>query len=148
MAEYPLPKFHFKVTIGGDTELNCTEVSGLDFETEVIEYRGGADNDYFKKKQPGMTKFANISIKRGTFASTKGQFYDMWKKNVFFQEGEEQYRSDLTISLLDEKHEPIVTWEAADAWLLKIQSTDLKADGNEIAIESAEFVINSLKLAS
>ena len=53
MAEYPLPKFHFKVTIGGDTELNCTEVSGLDFETEVIEYRGGADIDYFKKKQPG-----------------------------------------------------------------------------------------------
>ena len=95
-----------------------------------------------------MTKFSNITIKRETFASTKGQFYEMWKKNVFFQEGEEQFRGDLTISLLDEKHEPVVTWEAADAWLLKLQSTDLKADGNEIAIESAEFAINSLKLAS
>lgn len=148
MAEYPLPKFHFKVTIGGETELNCTEVSGLDFETELIEYRGGADNDYFKKKQPGMTKFANITIKRGTFVTSKGQFFDFWKKNVFLQEGGEKFRSDLTISLLDENHEAIVTWEAADAWLIKLQSTDLKSDATEIAIESAEFAINSLKLAS
>ena len=38
MANYPLPKFHFIVDWGG-ARMGFTEVTGLDFETEVIEYR-------------------------------------------------------------------------------------------------------------
>ncbi|UZO81765.1 phage tail protein [Aquimarina sp. ERC-38] len=142
---YPLPKFHFRVSFG-DSEFNCTEVSGLDFEREVIEYRAGADTEYHKTKQPGLSKYSNITIKRGTFSDTNKEFYDQWVKTVYFQEGEEQYRGDLTISLLDEKHEPVVTWKAERAYVTKIQSTDLKADGNEIAIETAEFVHEKLSL--
>lgn len=147
MAEYPVPKFHFKVTFG-DAEFNCTEVSGLDFEREIIEYRAGADNEYHKSKQPGLSKYTNITVKRGTFKSTKTQWYEKWIKTVYFQEGEEQYRGDLTISLLDEKHEPLITWKANQAFITKIQSTDLKADGNEIAIETAEFVHEKLELVT
>lgn len=145
MATYPLPKFHFKVTFG-ETEFNCTEVSGLDFESETIEYRAGADNVYHKTKQPGMNKYSNITIKRGTFADKSKEFYSQWVKTVYFQEGEEQFRGDLTISLLDEKHEPVITWKAENAYISKIQSTDLKADGNEIAMETAEFVHEKLAL--
>lgn len=142
---YPLPKFHFKVNFG-DTEFNCTEVSGLDFEREVIEYRAGADSEYHKSKQPGLAKYSNITIKRGTFADKSKEFYSSWVKNVYFQEGEEKFRGDLTISMLDENHEPVITWKAASAYITKIQSTDLKADGNEIAIETAEFVHEKLTL--
>ncbi len=145
MATYPLPKFHFKVTFG-DTEFNCTEVSGLDFEREMIEYRAGADNVYYKTKQPGLEKYSNITIKRGTFADKSKEFYSQWVKTVYFQEGEEEYRGDLTISMLDEKHEPVITWKCEQAYITKIQSTDLKADGNEIAIETAEFVHEKLSL--
>ena len=146
MAElYPLPKFHFSVTFG-DAKFNCTEVSGLDFEREVIEYRAGADNEYHKTKQPGLSKYSNITIKRGTFKDKSKEFYTQWAKVVFFQEGEEQYRGDLTISLLDEKFEPAVTWVGSNAFITKVQSTDLKADGNEIAIETAVFVIEKLTL--
>ncbi len=74
MANYPLPKFHYKVVFG-DAEFNCTEVSGLDFETELIEYRGGTDNEYHKTKQPGLKKYSNITLKRGTFKETKDQFF-------------------------------------------------------------------------
>ncbi|MEL7148540.1 MAG: phage tail protein, partial [Bacteroidota bacterium] len=31
-------------------------------------------------------------------------------------------------------------WKLKNAWITKLQSTDLKADGNEIAIESIEVV--------
>jgi phage tail-like protein len=143
---YALPKFHFRVTFG-NTEFNCTEVSGLDFEREVIEYRAGADPEYHKSKQPGLAKYSNITMKRGTFADKSKEFYTEWIKTVYFQEGEEEYRGDLTISLLDEKHEPVITWKAESAYITKIQSTDLKADGNEIAIETAEFVHEKLTLA-
>jgi phage tail-like protein len=142
---YPLPKFHFKVAFG-DAEFNCTEVSGLDFEREVIEYRAGADKEYHKTKQPGLSKYSNITLKRGTFVDKSREFFESWVKTVYFQEGEEQYRGDLTISLLDEKHEPLVTWKAQKAYITKIQSTDLKADGNEIAIETAEFVHEKLSI--
>lgn len=144
-TEYPLPKFHFTVAFG-DTIFNCTEVSGLDFEREVIEYRAGADKEYHKSKQPGMSKYSNVVIKRGTFIGKEKEFYNEWVKNVYLQEGGAQFRGDLTISMLDEAHEPVVTWKAQNAYLTKIQSTDLKADGNEIAIETAEFVHEKLTL--
>lgn len=143
MSTYALPKFHFKVIYGG-VEFNCTEVSGLDFETEIIEYRAGADNEYHKTKQPGLKKYSNITLKRGTFADKSKQFYDEWAKTVYFQEGAEEFRGDLTISMLDETHEAIITWKATNAFLSKLQSTDFKADGNEIAIETAEFVHEKL----
>ena len=74
MANYPMPKFAFKVAFG-DAEFNCTEVSGLDFENEKIEYRGGADSEFHKSKQPGMFKYNDITIKRGTFVDKSKEFY-------------------------------------------------------------------------
>lgn len=143
--EYPLPKFHFQLDWGG-TQIGFTEVSGLDVETEPIEYRHGASKEYFKTKQPGMTKFSNITLKRGTFQSNN-EFFNWWNETKLFQEGNSpgsSYRRDLTISLLNEKHEPVVVWKVKRAWPIKIQSTDLKADGNEVAIESMELVHEGL----
>ncbi len=142
---YPLPKFHFLVSFGG-AEFNCTEVSGLDFEREVIEYRSGADIEYHKIKLPGLSKYSNITLKRGTFADKGREFYESWVKTVYLQEDGEQFRGDLVISLLNESHEPVVSWKAANAYITKIQSTDLKADGNEIAIETAEIVHEKLTM--
>lgn len=145
MADYPLPKFHFQVDWGG-TQIGFTEVSGLDVETEVIEYRHGASPEYHKTKQPGMTKFSNITLKRGTFKSDN-EYYDWWKETKLFEEGNATgsiYRRDITIKLLDENHQPVVVWKVKRAWPTKVQSTDLKADGNEIAIESIELVHEGL----
>ncbi len=145
MADYPLPKFHFQVEWGG-TKIGFTEVSGLDFETEPIEYRHGASKEYHKTKMPGMQKYSNITLKRGTFAGDN-EYFDWWKQTVFFQEGGATgsvYRRDLTISLLNENHEPIVVWNLKNAWPIKVQSTDLKSDGNEVAIESIELVHEGL----
>ena len=147
MADYPLPKFHFQVEWGG-TKIGFTEVSGLDVETEVIEYRHGASKEYSKTKQPGMIKYSNITLKRGTFQSDN-EYYDWWKQNVFFQEGNStgsKYRRDITISMLNEEHEPIVVWKIKNAWALKVQSTDLKADGNEIAVETIELAHEGLTI--
>jgi len=141
---YPLPKFHFQVEWGED-RIGFTEVSGLDFETEVIEYREGSSPLYNKTKQPGLTKYANISLKRGTFLGDF-KYFELWKKTMMFQEGKEQYRRDITIKLLDEEHKPIITWTLSKAWPTKIQSTNLKADANEVAIESMDLVHEGLSI--
>ena len=131
-TEYPIVKFHFQVEWGG-TKIGFTEVSGLDVETEVVEYRHGASPEYFKTKMPGMQKYSNITLKRGTFA-TDNEYFAWWntvKLNTI-------ERRDITISLLNEEHSPVIVWKVKNAWPTKIQSTDLKADGNEVAIESME----------
>lgn len=140
MSNYPLPKFHFLVEWGG-TKIGFTEVSGLDVETEVIEYRHGASPEYSKTKMPGLQKFSNITLKRGTFIADN-QYYEWWnsvKLNTI-------ERRDITIKLLNEEHLPVVTWKVKNAWPTKVQSTDLKADGNEVAIESIELVHEGLSI--
>ncbi len=139
-TNYPLVKFHFQVEWGG-TKIGFTEVSGLDVETEVVEYRDGASPEYSKIKMPGMQKFSNLTFKRGTFKSDN-EYYKWWntvKLNTI-------ERRDITISLLNEDHDPVVTWKVKSAWPAKIQSTDLKADGNEVAIESMEVVHEGLTI--
>jgi len=142
MATYPLPKFHFIVEWGG-AKIAFTEVSGLDMEIEVIEYREGSSPEYSKIKMPGLQKFSNITMKRGTFAGDTDYF--KWFNSVKMNTIE---RRDITISLLNEEHEPIVVWQVKNAWPTKLQATDLKADGNEVAIESIEVVHEGLKQMS
>jgi phage tail-like protein len=139
-AEYPLPKFHFQVEWGG-SQIGFTEVSGLDVETEVIEYRHGASPEYHKIKMPGMHKYSNITLKRGTFA--KDNEFFAWINTRALNTVE---RRDLTISLLNENHEPVVVWKVKNAWPSKVQSTDLKADGNEVAIETLELAHEGLSI--
>lgn len=140
MAEYPLPKFHFQVEWGG-SKIGFTEVSGLDITTEVIEYRDGASPEYSKIKMPGQRKYSNITLKRGTFKGDN-QFYT-WFNSVNLNTIE---RRDLTISLLNESHEPVIVWKVKNAWPSKVTPTDLKADGNEVAIESLELAHEGLTI--
>ena len=137
---YPLPKFHFQLEWGGE-RIGFTEVSGLDVETEVIEYREGSSPDYSKIKMPGMQKYSNITMKRGTFIGDNN-FFEWWN-TVALNTIE---RRDITITLLNEAHEPVVVWNVRNAWPVKVQSTDLKADGNEVAIETLELAHEGLSL--
>jgi phage tail-like protein len=130
MAEYPLPKFHFEVQWGG-TKIGFTEVTGLEVTTEKIEYRDGASKEYHKVRMPGMQTFGDLTLKRGVFAADN-EFYAWWN-TVALNTVE---RRDITISLLNESHEPVVVWKIKKAWPTKVTSTDLNASGNETAIET------------
>lgn len=130
MAEYPIPKFHFEVQWGG-TKIGFTEVTGLEVTTDKIEYRDGSSKEYHKIRMPGMQTFGDLTLKRGVFAGDN-EFYDWWN-TVALNTVE---RRDITISLLNEAHEPVVVWKIKKAWPTKVTSTDLNASGNETAIET------------
>lgn len=137
---YPLPKFHFSVDWGGETG-TFTEVSGLDVETEIIEYRDGANRSYSKQKIPGMQKYANVVLKRGVMPADNEFF--IWWETVSLNQVE---RRDVTVSLLNEEHEPMMVWKIVEAWPTKVTGTDLKADGNEIAIETIELAHEGINI--
>jgi phage tail-like protein len=50
--------------------MGFTEVSGLDFEIEVIEYRQGTEKEYTKSKQPGLIKYSDVILKEVCFMVT------------------------------------------------------------------------------
>ena len=138
MANYPLPKFHFRVEWGGST-IGFSEVSGLNIENKLIEYRDGASLEFSKIKMPGMREFSNITLKRGVFKGNN-EFHTLL--NTITLNSVE--RRDITISLLDEKHEPTVVWKIKNAFPVKVQSTDLKADASEVAIEQIDIAHEGL----
>lgn len=140
MSTYPLPKFHFQVQWGG-TRIGFTEITGLDISLEVIEYRDGASPEFHKIKMPGMAKYSNITLKRGTF-SNDNEFFK-WINTVQMNQIE---RRDVVISLLNESHEPVMVWRVKNAFPVKVQSSDLKADGNEVAIETLELAHEGLSI--
>lgn len=140
MAEYPLPKFHFMVEWGG-TSIGFAEVTGLNLENDVIEYRDGSNPEYTKVKMPGLKKFGNVTLKRGTFKGDND--YYKWFNTVTLSKIE---RRDVTIKLLNEEHQPVVVWKIKNAWPNKIQAPDLKSDASEVAIETLELVHEGLTI--
>ena len=128
-----LTKFRFVVSKDGQN-LSFSEVSGLNMETEVIEYRSGNSPDDTKVKLPGLKKYSNVTMKRGM---TKGDnsFYAWWGATAG-----KDYKKDITISMLNEENAAVVTWTLSNAWPIKVDATDLKADGSEVAIETIEWV--------
>ncbi len=140
MANYPLPVFHFQVDWGG-VSLAFSEVSGLGVETQVIEYRDGTSPVYSTVKMPGIQKYGNLTLKRGVTAANN-EYFDWWK-TVKLNTIE---RRDLTVSLLNEEHEPVMVWKIRNAWPTKVDGPSLKADGNEVAIESIELAHEGLTI--
>ncbi len=140
MADYPIPVFHFQVEWGG-TNLGFAEVSGLNIETQAIEYRDGLSPEYSAKKMTGIPKYGNITLKRGVLP-TDNEFYK-WLNTTKLNKVE---RRDLVISLLNENHEPVMTWKATSAFPVKVEGPGLKATGNEVAIESIEIAHEGLTI--
>lgn len=135
---WPLPKFHFEVK-WGDQKMSFQEVSGLDAQSEEIKYRAGDNPIYSVSKMPGMVKYGNITMKKGIFKSDN-KFWD-WFNQIKMNTIE---RKTVVISLLDESHKPTMVWTLKNAWPTKITGTDLKAEGNEVAVESIEIVHEGL----
>ncbi len=130
---WPIPKFHFTVEWGG-IALGFQEVSGLEMETQFIEYRAGNDTELITRKIPGLKKHGTITLKKGVFEDDT-TFYD-WFAEV---QTDTERREDVIISLLNEENTPVMTWTVRNAFPVKISGPDLKADANEVALETIEL---------
>jgi len=138
---WPLPAFHFLVTIGDADALNGTfsEVTGLNSETQVIEYRHSNSPAFSSIKMPGISKMGNVTLKRGIFKS--GDSFWTWHSSI---QQNPIKRQNIVISLMDEKGAPTMKWNLINAWPTKITSVDLKADGNEVAVDTLEITYETL----
>ncbi|MGA9918815.1 conserved hypothetical phage tail region protein [Burkholderia sp. GAS332] len=117
----PLPRFYFSVDIGDQKDLAFQEVSGLETES----------------------KAGNVTLKKGVFArdSKFWRWYSQVSMNTI-------KRVPVVIKLLDEKGNSTMVWTLQNAWPTKITGTDLKADSNEVAVETLEIAHEGLIFAN
>jgi len=137
---WPLPKFHFRVEWDGKV-ISFQEVSGLDAQSEEIKYRSGDNPVFSPVKMPGLLKYSNVTMKKGIFKGDN-RFWD-WFSQIKMNTIK---RINVVISLLDEGGKATMVWTLKNAWPTKITGTDLKSEGNEVAIESIEVVHEGLEI--
>lgn len=139
-STWPLVKFAFKVKIG-DTEILFQEVTGLNAETQVIEYRAGNSKVFSTVKMPGIKKYGNVTLKKGIFKDDKAlwDMYNLVVMNTF-------ERKKVTISLLDETNSEVMNWELTNAFPVKMTVTDMKSDNNNAAVETLELAHEGLSV--
>jgi phage tail-like protein len=135
----PFRQFNFIIDIEGVGTGAFSEASGLDTETDPIEYREG-NEDITVRKLPGLRKYPNVTLKRG-FTQDRG-LWD-WRRTVM--DGRTERRSG-SIVLLNEAREEALRWNFREGWPCKLQGPPLNAKTNEVAIETLEICHEGLEL--
>ena len=105
----------------------------MDVATQIIEYRASNSKLFSTEKMPGIKKYGNVTMKRGVFVNDNSfwKWHEEIKMNTI-------KRRTVMIKLFDEDGHVTMQWQLNNAWPTKISSTDLKSDGNEVAVDTLE----------
>jgi len=134
---YPPVGFHFKVEVLGlsaaDLDVRFSEVSGLAMEMGSEEVPEGGENR-FVQKYPTRAKFPELILKRGLLTDSR---LVEWIRHCL-----EDYRiepKNIDIKLLNEEHQPLLTWHLINAYPTRWSVSDLNAANNAVVVESLQF---------
>lgn len=137
----PFMGFRFLVELGGVVVAGFSEVTGLQVETEVQDYREGGLND-FMHKLAGPTRYpSNLVLKHGI--TDKRELWK-WHQDVALGKVE---RKNGSIVLLDAAGEEMWRWNFEGAYPVRWNGPDLRANTAEVAVETLEMVHRGIKLA-
>ncbi len=136
----PLLAFNFLVELGGLIVAGFSEVSGLDAEVQIEEYREGGQNE-FVHRLPGPARYpSNLVLRHGL-----SDLEVLWRWQTSVLRGIVS-RQHASVVLLGTDGEPRWRWNFRDAYPVRWAGPDLRASGGEVAIESLELVHNGLDL--
>jgi phage tail-like protein len=141
-TDRPLPAFCFLVNIDGVgvRDIFFKSVSGLRYETEVVDVRAGGVNDTTYRLR-GATKWSNLVFKQGFTKDAKLlQWRDEWIRGNC-------KRSSGSIQLLDTTGAAQKKWTFIDGWPCKWEISEFDASKTELAIETLEIAHHGLKFS-
>lgn len=130
----------FYVLIDGVAHAVFTEVSGLQVETEVMEYAEGGNNG-FVHRLPGRTRVGNITLKRGVIGKS-----DMFKWYMDIVGGKKIKRRNLSLVMYDMEGNEIARWNFLNAFPVRWIGPQFDAKANSVAIETLELAHAGLQI--
>ncbi len=137
LRDTPYSAFNFLVEIepgqGQEVQAGFSEVSGLNAEVTVAEYRAGNSKVNYVNKLPGIHKAGDVTLKRGVIGAQN--LYDWLEKcrNGNLKEA----KRNIVIKLQSEDRDStVVTWKLVSAMPIKWTGPTLTAKGGgDVAIE-------------
>ncbi|WKJ90000.1 phage tail protein [Methylomonas montana] len=153
MAQYretPYGVFNYLVNLGdgseGEVQGGFSEVSGLNAEVTVAEYRNGNEAVNYVRKIPAINKAGDVTLKRGVIGADN--IYS-WLDQI--RGGDVTAKRDVVIKLKNEdptSASAVVTWKLVKAMPIKWTGPTLTAKGgSDVAMEelvlSVETIIQS-----
>lgn len=133
---YPPVSFHFRVEVVGLSNANdvrFTEVGGLSLEVMTEEVAEGGENRFIQK-YPGRVKYPELVLKRGFLV--KSAVFG-WIRDCI--ERDQLTPRNVDVTLLNEAHEPLVTWHVVNAFPTKWAVSDLNASSNTVVVETLQL---------
>jgi phage tail-like protein len=146
LRDRPYTQFNFLVDLGtGITdgpEAGFQEVSGIGMEVEVIEYRNGNAKENHVTKLTGLSKYPNVTLKRGLIGSLS--LYQ-WIDQI--RNGDPGGLRTVVIQLQNEDHTQVVyAWKLLRARIVKHVSGPLNGKGTDVAMEEMVLAYERLEL--
>jgi phage tail-like protein len=140
----PPPGFHFRVEVLGLTlpsdDLRFTEVGGLSVEVATEEMAEGGENR-FLQRYPSRAKYGDLVLKRGLMKKS-----EVWNWARRCIEELDVSPKDVDVTLLNDEHEPLVTWHVIGAFPVKWSVSDLSATANGFVVESLQLAYRHFRL--
>jgi phage tail-like protein len=137
---YPPLGFHFLVEFGNQKdEYQFQSVSGLNYNLGTEEITEGGENRFIHKL-PLRPRYPNLVLKRGLLVDSA--LIDWCKAAV---EGFNYSPTDIIIKLLNEEHQPLMTWNVIHAYPVKWSVADFNAEESKIVIETIELTYSYFK---
>lgn len=141
---YPPLSFYFKVefpNISKNTnDSSFQSISGLSVEFDVDSVKEGGENS-FEHKLPIRTKSSDLVLKRGLLTNSEViQWCRDAFENMIFQP------TDVLVKLLNEKGEPLRTWNIVHAWPRKWTVSDFSSTDNAVVVETLELSYHYFKI--
>jgi phage tail-like protein len=136
----PYLNFNFLVQIDGDTVAGFREADLPEARIEVAAYREGNERPNTVRRLPGRVEYGPLVLRRG-FAGDRTLF--QWWRDV--ADGNLD-RRNVVIILRDQSGRDVARWAFRDALPTKYSGPSFRAQGNEVAIESIELVVESMEL--
>ena len=137
-----LTTFSFHVELDGIDIGAFKEASGVDSETEIVEYKETTkDGKMLIRKLPGAMKWSDITLKKRI--DNKKDLWD-WRKEV--EQGDiDSARRNGSIVLYDSTAKEVARWNFMNGWPSKWKGADLNAGENAVAVEEITITHEGLE---
>lgn len=134
---YPPVGFHFMVEVVGlnanANDVRFSEVSGLSVELVSEEVPEGGENR-FVQRFPTRSKYPELVLKRGLLLNSE---VEKWIRSCI--EDLDIKPMQVDVKLLNDSHQPLMTWHLTNAYPTRWGVSDFSATNNGVVVETLQL---------
>lgn len=138
----PFSSKNFRVEIDGIAASDFLEVTGIEADVPVIDYRTGGDRIAAARKLPGEANFSNLILRRGLTPDLS-----LWNWMQQTLQGQ-VVRKSISVVLLDDARQEVLRFNVTNAWPVRWSGPMLNGEKNEVALETLEVTYEGLSVVA